>query len=995
MSIKVGFLNTRYQYDSLNKQDDILTLNSFTNSNIILLNTEPTSTNDIFIKFKNNITTGVTGGTTYVIDDVVANSRLLSANTNNIQFNRPIIANNTFSVSNMITAANNNISMNLGQPSSSRSFTVSSATSANSSNILKIDANKTTELSSDNFRILNSNQTKTLMQITSLQTNINQNLYINDGVLYVNTIAPIGNRKIDIQNAEYKQPIIESFLATRKMSVIQPPTEGDFLPFEICKKYVATGSANVFHAYSCNIVSGKSPKVFHNLVVNKDGLLGLGTNAPDATLSIRTLNNNIISYSGDTYGDIFKLTKEADLGIGTATPKAQVHIRRNDDEINDTIRRKPMVYLDMNYDAANNYSNLYDPQNSTLTDDLIILSKPVANTYVLGNSFNIELTNNFYMINNTIFSAMGNSVDNISNIQLYNSEVIEFSVPVSQPGMGSMYFLMNNKLIYPGSDNIYIEEDSTLRAQSTFLENDQTIYQASYVFFMMSQTTKLTQGGYNNNPNAGYFNASNFTNYLTNAVMNKFNNIVYSINTYNIRVKIDFVFEKNLFNPFNQTAVVSYPIIYSVITRTLLSPPQFMQFTYNNNFVSSITTEGTLCIGSDLPATQKNKNYKIYAPDGGIRSQSINVSVIDTDQIDSNINISGKNLANVNKLICKELDVASLAANNIDFNTVSGTFIDMDVGHFDHIYTSNISFQTLNTGYLSMNSNSVIFQNRVHCGSVSSGGTDAYIKIATDSNIVAVTTKGNIFNTNTGLMVTNTDTVANINPAITVQTVNTSTTPYLCLNNSETSYYFRVKTTVRTDNSTNTMFQIANDNIDDARAAYFVDNKTSPHIMQHIKEYNVLSFGEQNTICIDTLRRESNNRNNISKISIGIPYGSIAQQYTVDDYPKYFAQTINTDSNPYMLNIFGNVAVANIANNPVFTCITETDDNKVYVGINCHPNNVNTLRVQGDISASNIYLDDMLTIPTTNVTKDLVSYLRELEERIKILEESYRGVPLS
>lgn len=981
MSIKVGFLNNRYELQSLNNQDDILTLNSFANSNIIQLNTENNSTNDIFIKYKDSITTGITSNT-YVIDDIKSNSRLISANTANIQINKPLLANSTFAVKNMIAASNNNISFNL-EPLNGL-FAVSSSTRTAASNIFKLNANKTVEMSSDNFSIQNSNQTRTLMQVTPSQTNINQNVYINDGTLYVNAISPIGNRKLEMYNVTYSQSIIDSFLATKKMSIIQAPTEGDTLPFEICKKYVSNGSANVFHAYSCNIISGKAPRIHHNLIVNRDGLVGLGTNTPDATLSIRTLNNNIISYIGDTYGDLFKLTKNADIGIGTATPKAQVHIRRNDDEVNDSIRRNPMLYLDMNYDANNNYSNLYDPQNSTLTDDLRIVSKPIATTYVSGNSFNIELTNNFYMINNTIYSIMGNSPENISNIQLYNSDTLELSVPTTQPSMGTMYFLMTNQLIYPAADVIYIEEDSTLRTQNTFIENNQTVYQVNYVLFMMSQTTKINQGGYNNSFTTGYYNASNFTNYETNATTNKFNNIVYSVNNYNIRVKIDFIFEKNLFNPFNQTTVVSYPITYSKITRTLLPPPQFMQVTYNNNFVSEINTDGTLCLGSQVPAALKNKNYKVYTPTGGICAQHLNISAIDTDHIDSNISFSGKNLANVNKLICKELDVASLVANNIDFDSVSGSFIDMDIGHYDHIYTSNISFQTINNDYMTMNSNNVLFKNRVHCGSILTGGSDAYLRIAVDSNITNVTTTANLFNTRSGIVVTTDD---NINPAITVQTLNTNTSPYFRLNNSETSYYLRVKKSVGSDSTSTTMLQIANDNITDERAAYFVNNNISPHIIQHIKEYNLLTFGEQNTICIDTLDKESQsltNTNKSSKISVGIPYASIAQQYAVKDYPKYFTQNINVDTNPYMLNIFGNVAVANIANNPMITAITGQNDNKVYIGINCHPDNIHTLRVLGDISTSNIYLDELLALAPDNTS--LITYLSSLNNRLRAIE---------
>jgi hypothetical protein len=177
-----------------------------------------------------------------------------------------------------------------------------------------------------------------------------------------------------------------------------------------------------------------------------------------------------------------------------------------------------------------------------------------------------------------------------------------------------------------------------------------------------------------------------------------------------------------------------------------------------------------------------------------------------------------------------------------------------------------------------------------------------------------------------------------------------------------------------------TSLQLTNENfLNDARAAYFTNNNITPCVMQHLKEYNLLTFGEQNTVCIDTLSRESMNQNNTnssSKISIGIPYGELGSLYAVKDFPKYFIHNINGD-NPYMLNIFGNVKIANINNNPVFTTLTASDNN-VYTGINCYPDNQHSLRVEGNICSSNIML--------MGLNSNLVDIILGLQTRLNAAE---------
>jgi hypothetical protein len=72
-----------------------------------------------------------------------------------------------------------------------------------------------------------------------------------------------------------------------------------------------------------------------------------------------------------------------------------------------------------------------------------------------------------------------------------------------------------------------------------------------------------------------------------------------------------------------------------------------------------------------------------------------------------------------------------------------------------------------------------------------------------------------------------------------------------------------------------------------------------------------------------------------------------------------------------MLNIFGNVKMANIMNSPMFTAKTNDVDNNVYTAINGEPDNVNTLRVFGITATSNltVYSDvNASKIYTSNLT---------------------------
>ena len=63
MSIKAGYLNENYTLDNLQTQNNTLTLNSFIDSNVILINPDKNTRQDMFINYQNKFFTGLSSNT--------------------------------------------------------------------------------------------------------------------------------------------------------------------------------------------------------------------------------------------------------------------------------------------------------------------------------------------------------------------------------------------------------------------------------------------------------------------------------------------------------------------------------------------------------------------------------------------------------------------------------------------------------------------------------------------------------------------------------------------------------------------------------------------------------------------------------------------------------------------------------------------------------------------------------------------------------------------
>jgi hypothetical protein len=980
MSIKVGFLSNRYQ-NLFN--DDNFTVNSFINSNAIILNNEQNSTSNVYINFKNKIISGLNSNS-YIIEDIQNNHTLLSTNNNqtiintNVHISSNFNVNNILSIDKNLSKLNNNVLFDF--KSSVNNFSITS----NNIKLFDIKANSFVEYATNNFKIMNLNQNKTMMEVNNNDTNINNNLYIRNGKLYVDEIFSASGGELRANNLRWTGAFLDDFLINNQLSIMNSATTTNITPLSIRNKY---DNHNILNIYTCNYNITPNT-IAYSLILNKDGLLGLGTHTPTASLSIQTIASNIINYTGASFGDCINLTKDANLGIGTQIPKSQLHICRNDDKEADNLRNLPMMHLDMNYNAVNNLSNIYSSLKQVNLEEEFgnvrgsNIQLYLNTSIVPVGGVLIQILNTFYMLNSNVLNDINNNIQNIPSQIIINNQK-SVSLPVNR-NPGNNYILFNNIVYSSSNDYIQLVEDESLRYQITQGNN----YFASNVVYMMSKTTYDIA----NNPNR----SQEFIQMLNNP--NKFTEIVYkydniiinpAITNVTIRLAIGLKIEKNLLNP-NNTYSVKYPLQYQVKTQRLNQPPNMMYLTYNNNFISSVSPYGTLSLGTAVPETSNNK-YLLYAT-GTAYINRINVLEVNTENTNSNISFLNNNIIHLNKLTCREVDTS-----NIVFTNSKGGVITVNNASFSNLITSNIYFEKADNTYLTFSNVNAHFNTYLSIGKFNARelGRNAYLKITTDANLRTETKS--IIEKNNGIIVTNENNLSNPNnPCISIKTVNKETIPYLELNNNNSSYYFRVKDEIDSTTSI-TKFQILSDYITQARDIFFKGpanqlSSASPSFLQHIKEYNLLTFGEQHTICIDTeykLSEQGNNTNKTPKISIGIPYQQLTQ-HTVLDYPKYFKDTLNVPTNDYMLNVYGNVRLANINNNPIFTAKSADSANenleyKISTAINTEPDNDYTLKING-----NMYVKDGIkSARLGNGGIDIFEYIAQLESRLTQLKESY------
>ena len=955
MSIKVGYLNEKYTLNNLQNENNKLILNSFFDSNVILINNEKNTCQDMYISYQDNFFTGVSSNS-YVFRTKEEN--LQTINNSNITLYKPTYILDNLHVKNILNTSNDGVYINsnliINFVSPSDKFRVS--------DILQITSNYAVQYNISNMSLSCGN--KPIMNIDNSTISMSNNVYVYNGTLYANKIEGL-NGSLNFENVTYGSTSIDNFKATKSFIVANALTDNiDITPFQVYKK---NGNADLLSINTCNM----NNTITNRFIINNKGQVGIGTQSPDASLTISNVyGSNVINYKGTSSGDVFRLTNRGNVGIGTSVPNAHLHICRNDDLTDNQFRKNPMINIDMNFNPYNNISNLYTYYTSSvLTDNTMAIYPYTVVSSNLSNGLNVNVNNTFYLLNqgiNSVYSLLDNNIYNISNINL--SKEINLTLPIiagQQPlSTVANSITLNNSIVYPASDRIHIDFE-----RSTYSSPDAPEYEVRYSLLMMSKETKIN-GGYINNQTLPNYNADNFT--LTISKLNK--RVVYSILGYNITCSIDFIIEKNFLQ--NGNLIPYYTFDYEKIERVQLPAPDFWTISSNNTFVSSLSAHGTLSLGTNVPANQ-SEEYLLYAPGKGLLN-SLNINSLNTTQANNNISVSDKNLVNVNRIECTSLEATNLTFNAIDITNLQGTKLSMQEGIFSNLASSNIEFYTLNNDYLNFSYKNAHFKTRCSIGNSKELNNENCMKITVDNQIVATNTvfeSTPFYTRHNGISVYNES--DGINPCISIATINANTTPYLHMSNGASGYYFRVKKTMYNNNNVSTTnFQIVTDDLKSTirKNYYSQPNIDEPYFFQHIKDYDLLTLGEQNIICIDTLNKRSmglNNTNSSSKVAIGLPYG-VMSSYVDKDHPVYFKNVINNkDTNPYMLNIFGNVKMANIMNSPMFTAKTNDVDNNIYTAINGEPDNVNTLRVFGITATSNltVYSDvNASKIYTSNLT---------------------------
>ena len=930
MSIKVGLINDNYDLDYLTKQNNALILNSFIDSNIILINPNNTQLQDMFINYQNKFITGLSTNT-YVFQ--TENNNIMTMTNSNISLFKSTSINDNVYIKDILHTSNTgvyiNSNVNIMFKTPSDSFAVS--------DIFRINSNYTVEYDIKNLSIKNG--PKSMMVLYDSNINMSNDVFIYNGTMYVNKISGLQGRPLNIENATYNSTTIDKLTASRNFTVSSDTFDDTAL--NIFKK---TGNADIISVNSCNV---NKTIITNHMTMNKLGQLGLGTTLPQANIHLKSpLSSNVLYYEGKSYGDAFKLNNRGNIGIGTDAPDAQLHIIRYDDLDNNEFRKTPIMKMDMNFDRTKNISNLYSSFNTNLNEINLSIYPLTTITSNTTPTLNVNIDNKFYLLNPDIYEKTGFNIHNISNIILPFPSTLSLPIESQTQPISSVAILnVVNNVIYPASDIISVEVENVIRPTQN------PNYIGAYDLLMMSRTTK-NNGGFINDTNNPKYNASNFTNYNGAGTINKLNEqTVYSIRGLEVKYSLNFIIEKNLIISGN-SRIVSYPFNYTKITPVQLDAPNFWNISYNNDFVSSLSPLGTLSLGKQIPKLQDG-NFLLYAP-GNAFMNSLNVSNINTSQVDGNISFNNKNITNINKISCQRLETTDISLNNIVVNQLTASYANIPEGNYSNLITSNITFFTVNNSYMSISYANAHINTRCSIGNSRELNNNNCLKITVDNQIVPVSHNvvgGSFYTRHSGISIYNS---TNVNPCLSIQATSPGTTPYLHLNNNGSGYYFRIAKSATTTN-----FQIMTDDINNTntiRRNDFINNNFEPHIFQHIKEYNVITLGEQDVICIDSLFKDTSsisNPNSANKVSIGIPYGELSGSYSSTTHPKYFNDVINKSDNNYMLNIFGNVKMADVNKNPIFTAIKHTD-NKVYTGINQEPDYIHTLNVNGTIKAADI-----------------------------------------
>lgn len=981
MSINLGFKNNGYSLDKFNTLDNKIIINTYNNSNAILINTELDANENSVINFKNKYTTGIINNK-YNIYDIDNKKTICSASSNfecfvNIKVKDLI---NTTSNASVFTS---NLYLNLKN-------------------------------TNDTFQINNNNNT-TVFETNSNFTTIN-NIKIQD-TLYVNKLKNYTGNSIEIINPILVGLTLDSVNTDQSITINNLFSKYYSTPTILINRF--DNAQNIIDIGTCNINNNKINKQF---IVNRYGMVGIGT-YPDTPLTITNINNNsaVFKYSGKNIGDNVIINKYGNIGIGTSIPKGMIHINRQDDLREELVRKDPLIKLDINYNASNNIvSTCNFNEYINVSNFCYYLNKNIDRS-IFNDTITSNINYNIYFINSNAYTRFNNITYDTCNISLFNNTTIT--------NINKDIYKLNNKYIYPSTWYSYENTASFSYNYTDTITNNtydiiDTIQNISYTsntsnyirthYFnneiVMMSNDLYNRSGYINNTNNPRYNASNFVltkgyfsnlenlNFTITDIVNKkssnyINNVYYNINMIVENINNEFIYT---------TQVPSYTY----------NPPYFIEMTSNNDFKASLSSSGTLSLGS----LDKDNKYILHA-DGTCMLKRAELSDIYT--LKNNINFNNINLSNINHIYA--------TSNNIDKSYIDTAIISNVYIHnqlCSNLFTSNLIINNVSGEYIKMNSSNIHITTKVSIGKDNSSidtSANSLFKIIVNEKI---TTDNNYFKQHKGIFVTNdinTDIIKN--PSITILGYDNST-PYINIsrrnrNNTLSDYYLRINNKTFNNNITeNTdVFEICCDNLsnDTNRINYYNSVAEQPSFINHIKKYNLLTIGENNNVCVQCTNNLSTQNsftsvnlstytNGTNKICMGFPYGIIEENsLTIKDWAQYFNNVIgniNEPSNryaPYMLNVFGNMSVSSIYGKSMITI--KTDNGLSRSKINETVNII--IGSTGDTTANvtingGLYYTGALTTPSdSNIKRDITLIDNALEKINKISGYTYTNIHTS
>ena len=388
-----------------------------------------------------------------------------------------------------------------------------------------------------------------------------------------------------------------------------------------------------------------------------------------------------------------------------------------------------------------------------------------------------------------------------------------------------------------------------------------------------------------------------------------------------------------------------YKILYNYYYPKVINKPNFINFTNNDNVITTINNNGSLQFGdydSTIHTDININEYSIISPNNKILTSNIKTDIITSYNNDS-VSFDNKNIININSLNFSGEGANSLNVGNIRVKQIIST--DSNI----NIYNSLFDY-TINDSNLILSSNHF---NNQHYNSI----------INIDSSY-------------------DTD----IKPAISIS----GNDPSFIQKNSNYIYQTVIKNKKfrkdfdSTEFDTKTCYEINYSNLINKNFEYkdnTFNNFNSTHILQHIIDDDIISLGENYNLCFYNGFFTSNSSNysqllsqntfNSSfSMSLGVPYknNKISDSESGSYYYNYIDYFNNyIKNNNYMLNIFGNTKISGIDGDTNALNVVIQDESNIdgifftNIGIGKEPRNEtnkNILDVDGDIYTSNIYIND-------------------------------------